>query len=209
MKQIVLALAALAMLAAAKGAAALPIKLTFEGVVTGFTSYHQDYDISDFGAVVGVTPLRYVFQVDFDAANTTTSNGAGTWNYFYSDLLSIPVVTGGQVTAGHYGFNWFRASGPNIGQITSFLDEVRISTTAAATPNWQVQDWQLGQHFTSLDAACYPGGISGCAVYLYGDVALTAIEPIPVPSSAVLMLVAVAGLGAGRFRGGRRPTSRS
>lgn len=181
---------------------ATPMTYTFEGVVSGFRSYHSDYSIADFDVDVGSTKLRYVFVVDLDEGNSSHTNTAGTWNNFYSDLLEGSVIHGGRSYGDYGGFDWMRVSGPNIGQISSNLANVRVTASAADTANWRVSDWMLGQRFESTDLACYRGGLRGCAVYAYGDVELVNIASAAVPEPSSLSLMATGlllGL-AGMFR---------
>ncbi len=173
---------------------AVPMIYTFEGIVDGFQSYHSDYTISDFDINIGQTSLKYVFEVDFDADNSTYSNSAGTWNYFYTDLLDGSIVTGGNVYGDRHGFNWDTISGANIGQITSSFADVRITASENFTTDWLVQNWSVGQSFRSVDSACYSGGMGGCAVYAFGDVTLTSIVTAQVDEPASLVLMAL-GLG--------------
>jgi len=189
-----LALISMLLLSLARPASAIPLQYTFEGVVTGFESFHSGYSLSDFDIQIGRTPLRYIFVVDFDADQSTTTNTAGTWNRFYSDLLQGSIVNGGREYGDYHAYNWFRSGLPNRGQITSNLANVRVSTDASQTIDWRVQDWQVGQSFRSTDLACYPGGRGGCAVYAYGDVALTSIAQVPLPGTAVLVVLALVGL---------------
>jgi len=173
---------------------AAPKLYTFEGFVSGFQSYHQNYDIDDFGIIIGGTTLRYVFEVDFNNGVSTYTNSAGTWNYFYSDLIEGSVINGGLLYGDYYGFNWYRLSGPNMGEITSNHANVRIDSYENDTQNWRVQDWQIGQAFSSTDLASYPGGINGSAVYAYGDVTLTSITAIPIPGAVWLLGSGLIGL---------------
>jgi len=175
---------------------AAPVLYTFEGTVNGFQSYHQDYDISDFDITVGETSLRYVFEVDFDAEQSSFTNSAGTWNYFYSDILEGSVINYGTADGERQGFNWYSLTVPNMGQISGNLTggDVRISTSVSNTTNWHVQDWEVGQTFSSTDLACYSGGVNGCAVYAFGDVTLTSITTVPVPAAAWLFGSGLIGL---------------
>jgi len=172
-------------------AQAVPMIYTFEGVATGFQSYHQDYNITDFDLTIGETPLEYVFEVDFDASNHSFTNSEGTWNYFYSDLINGSIINGGNVYGDYYGFNWDRQNGPNIGQISSNLANVRITAFENETLDWMVHDWAIGQAFTSTDLACYPSN-SACAVYAFGEVVLTKIESASIDEPKPLMII---GLG--------------
>ncbi|MEZ5541488.1 MAG: hypothetical protein R3F42_05530 [Pseudomonadota bacterium] len=194
MKRITLVAIAVAFTLCSRLAPAALLQYTFEGLVTGFQSYHQDYTLTDFDIVVGETPLTYVFVVDFAANQSSFSNGAGTWNYFYTDLVSGSIINGGLSIGNYSGFNWYSTTVPNIGEITSNITDVRILASAATSPDWRVQDWQVGQAFSSIDGACYPGGIGGCAVYAFGDVTLTSIVPVPVPGALVLLLSGITGL---------------
>lgn len=165
---------------------ASPVLYTFEGTVSGFQSYHQDYDISDFDVVIGETNLKYVFEVDVEAGQSSYTNTAGTWSYFYSDLIEGSVINDGNIYGDYSGFNWYRLDGPNVGQVSSNLANVRITSFESDTQNWRVQDWKIGQSFSSTDLACYADGGGGCAVYAYGNVMLTSISTVPVPASAWL-----------------------
>ncbi len=181
---------------------AAPMLYTFEGIVSGFRSYHQSIDIDDFDVAIDETELEYVFEIDFDADNSSYSNSAGTWNYFYSDLLEGSIINGGNIYGDNHGFNWDRLSGSNIGQISSNLTDVRITSSESDTENWRVQDWEVGQMFRSTDLACFPGGAGGCAVYAFGSVQLSNIETVSVdePNTIVLLALGLFMLGVQRMR---------
>ncbi len=181
---------AILLLAISKTSFAAPILYTFEGTVSGFQSYHQDYDISDFDIAIGDTNLRYIFEVDFDAGQSSFTNSAGTWNYFSSDILEGSIINNGISNGGGSGFNWYSLTVPNMGQISGNLTggDVRISASISNVANWRVQDWEVGQIFSSTDSACYSGGGSGCAVYAFGDVTLTSISTATVPTPSTLIL---------------------
>lgn len=195
MKKVIFILITALLLTAARATVAAPMRYTFTGLVTDFQSYHQDYDITDFDIVLGETTVNYVFVVDFDSAISSFTNSAGTWNYFYSDLIEGSIINGGNIYGDYYGYNWYQLAGPNMGQITSNLADVRINTSEAFTQNWRVEDWQIGQSFRSIDLACYPGGgTAGCAVYAYGNVTLTSITAVPLPGALILFLSGILGL---------------
>lgn len=195
MKKIISIFMSIFLLSITNTSIASPILYTFEGVVTGFQSYHQDYDINNFDIIVGETTLRYVFEVDFSTDQSSFTNSTGTWDYFYSDLIEGSVINNGNISGESGGFNWYRLGDPNLGQVTGTnLGTVRITSSEMNTPNWQVQDWQIGQSFNSTDLACYAGGISGCAVYAFGDVTLTSITTVPLPSALILFVSGLFGL---------------
>lgn len=170
------------------------MQYTFEGVVTGFESYHSGLSINDFDVTVGETEVIYVFEVDFDANNSTSTNSAGTWSYFYTETISGSIINGMQSNANYQGFNWVRPS-DSMGQITGTQLDVRVQTSEFITDNWRVQDWEIGQSFRSIDSGCFAGGDSGCAVYAYGDVMLTSITAVPVPGAIILFISGICGLG--------------
>ncbi|MDH5571398.1 MAG: hypothetical protein OEY89_06505, partial [Gammaproteobacteria bacterium] len=137
--------------------------------------------------------VRYVFEVDFDANNSTYTNSAGTWNYFYTEYVSGSIINGMNRDLGYTGFNFFNSYG-NIGEIVGSHYEAKIFASANFTTDWMVQDWAVGQQFKAIDGGCFAGGASGCAVYAYSDVTLTAITPVPIPASFVLFLSGLYGL---------------
>jgi hypothetical protein len=175
---------------------AASILYTFEGTVSRFQSYHQNYDIDDFDLTVGETSLKYIFEVDFDNGQLSSANGAGTWDYFNSDILEGSIINNGTSDGERKGFNWNRPTAPNVGQISGNLagGDVRITTSVRNTTDWRVQDWEIGQTFSSIDGACYSGGSSGCAVYAFGDVTLTSITAVPVPAAFILFVSGICGL---------------
>lgn len=167
------------------------LNYTFEGTINGFHSYHSELDINDFDISVGETQVKYVFEVDFDSNQSTYSNAAGTWNYFYSELLSGSVIEGIVLNSSYEGFNWDRTEGANVGQVTGSQLDVRIKARSSDTDNWRVQDWVVGQRFESIDSGTFPGSSYGSAVYAYGDVTLTSISPIPEPMTAAFIFSAL------------------
>lgn len=170
------------------------MQYTFEGIITGFKSYHSGLSINDFDVVVGETEVTYVFELDFDANNRTSSNSAGTWSYFYTETISGSIINGMKSSNVNYqGFNWVRPSN-SMGQITGSQLDVRVQTSEFITDNWRVQDWEIGQSFRSIDSGCFSGGNSGCAVYAYGDVMLTSITTIPVPGAIIFFISGICGL---------------
>lgn len=164
------------------------MQYTFEGVATGFQSYHSGLGINDFDVTVGVTKLKYLFQIDFDSNKGTSSNSAGTWYYFHTETISGSIINGMDRPSSYRGFNWVRPA-DSMGQITGSKLDVRIQTSEFITPNWRVQDWEIGQEFDSIDSGTFSGGSNGSAVYAYGDVKLTAISPIPEPNSVALLFL--------------------
>lgn len=176
------------------------LRYRFEGIITGFTSYHSELGIDDFSITLGETEVAYVFEVDFDRDTFTNSNTAGTWNYFYTELLSGSVINGDQPNSGYRGFNWYRTAGNNQGQTTGSALDVRITGYADTTTDWRVQDWQVGQQLRSTDSGSFSDSTGGTAVYAYGDVVLTSITAIPEPAGIAMMgLVVGCGVCVRRF----------
>ncbi len=171
---------------------------TFEGIVTGFQSYHSGLGIDDFDVVVGETAVKYVFEVDFEANTEISGSSGGTYYYFHTETLSGSIINGMDREPFYRGFNLEKPSN-SMAQITGSRLDVRIQTNENITENWRVQDWVVGQNFSSIDLGCFAGGASGCAVYAFGDVTLTAINGIPEPSA--LMLFALGLFVVGRFKG--------
>jgi hypothetical protein len=138
--------------------------------------------------------LKYEFIVDLEAEQSTYTNAAGTWHYFYSDLLSGSVIDGGLVYGDYKGFDWYSLTTANTGQITSKLANVRINTNDELTPDWEVESWSIGQSFHSDDFAVF----NGTAVYAYGDVTLTGISSIPLPATIILFASGIVGFSLAR-----------
>lgn len=183
--------ALLLMITAVSSAEAAPIYFTFNGTINNFTSYNSDVTLADFDVQLGSTAVTYVYEVDFDANTSTTSNSSGTWYHFYSDLLLGGIVNGenGETNSSYnVFFNSIANQGHMVGGST-----VQVWTTDAITSNWQVQDWVVGQQLNLTDGGYLSTGTGG-AVYFHGLVELTAISftnPVPAPATLTLLPVAL------------------
>ncbi len=169
----------------AQSANATPLVYTFEGTLTAFRSYNGNYDINDFGLVVGRSHLAYSFLIDFDVA----SSRPGT---FYTELLSGSLING-DLDYQYGDFYQYGSShlfnGVGNGVISNSPERVKISTTSNVTPDWRVEDWVVGQSFRSQDLGCFSGWVGGCAVYAFGDVTLTDITNLTVDEPQAWLLL--------------------
>ena len=179
---------------------AAPQYFEFRGTITNSASYNLNVPTSSLKAVLGSTPVTYWFVVDF-AQSWITSNTAGTWTNFYTDLLGQGLMeseigaTGDEV---HSGFNWDANYIADVGQVTGGRS-VRITTRASSTLDWKVQDWAVGDRFELVDGALPPIDFGG--VYYYGQVTLVSISSVvPEPSALALFLTGVIALAARRLR---------
>lgn len=179
---------------------AVLMEYTFEGIITDFRSFNEDYSIDDFAVELGKTEVQYVFHADLDKVTRTHTNPGGTWQYFDAELIS-----GSGIHDEHYQptantFNWIDS---RVERGVMADTGVSISTTEFITDSWNLQDWSIGQAFTLQDMACYPRSGSGCAVLFYGDVNLTSVTPVPLPASLLFFLSGLAGIAALRRRANR------
>ena len=166
---------------------ASPLYYTFEGIVNDSMSFNDSVTIGDFGVVPGKTSVKYVFEIDFNRSTSQYSNTAGTWDYFYTDLISGALVNGEHAETNR-GFDVVFDSFNSQGHVSggSRLD---IITTSDITDNWRVEDWHEGQIFNFLDGGYFSEGQG--AFYLIGNVQLVSIaDSIAVPEPSVLFLFA-------------------
>ncbi len=173
----------------AGSASAIPMLYTFEGTVNN-NSYSNEFTPEEFGVVLGETKVTYTFLVDFDRAVRTYTNRAGTWEYFYSDLLSGGIVNG-ERTESNIAFNVERPSWYDVSTISGG-STVNIHTSTFYSDIWRVQDWYVGQTLQFTDSGYFSGR---GAFFLNGTVELTSISnttSVPEPSSALLFLPAFA-----------------
>lgn len=166
---------------------ASPIYYTFEGVITGYRSYNNAVPFSQFDVVLGETEVAYTFEVDFNRNAYSYTNTAGTWYYYYSDLLDGGIVNG-ENSESNESYNWYTTRSLNLGKINGG-STVRVATNSDITPFWEVQDWHIGQEFELIDGGYFSIGDGG-AVYFDGTVELTSIIPEP----ATLLLLGMGGL---------------
>jgi len=155
----------------------------FSGIISSFTSYNPNYSAEDLDVVLGVTPVSYVFDVDFSRNVYSFTNSAATWNYFFADLVGDGYAfsqLGGLPYEDQSGFNAEFVSWQNIGELDGG-SSVRVFTSSFNTSNWKVADWQINQSFQFSDGTTVLGE-SG-AIYVFGNVTLNSITVIPEPSS--------------------------
>ena len=172
---------------------ATPLYYTFEGTINSVSSYNDSVSLSTFGTQLGDT-TSYTFEVDFDRDTSSYTNSAGTWDYFYSDLLSGGIVNGEAAeTNRSYNvvFNNYNSQGSLHGG-----SRVDIYTTDNQTSSWKVQDWYEGQTFNLLDGGYFSSGTGG-AFYLLGQAKLVNISStysVPEPGTLVLLATALFGV---------------
>jgi len=166
---------------------------TFEGTITGCfgSGYDPSVLASNLGVTLGVTPVTYVIDVDFDRNASSYTNSSGVWNYFYTDLLGQSFVSSilhGITPESNSGADVYYTSGEGVGDVEAGTS-VSITADSFGTANWRVQDWSVGQQLRFQDGTLPEGG--GFAAYVYGPATLTSITIIPEPSSFALLAVSL------------------
>ena len=181
------------MLLSTTGVSATPMYYTFEGLITGFQSYNSAVSLDDYDVLLGQTMVSYVFEVDFERNAHETSNSAGTWQRFYSDLLSDAIVDG-LGSEINESFDFYNNNHFNLGSLQGG-STVRIQASELFHDSWRVEDWFVGQQLKLIDGGL-PTPAPGGAVYFFGDVELTSISStltVPEPGTLALLVVALAG----------------
>jgi len=201
---------AVLLITACLAANATPLHYSFSGIITGFDSYNPNYTIEDLNVVLGVTPVSYLFEVDFDRSVSTFTNSAATWNFFFADLIGDSYAVsqlgwGGYPPENLIGFDAEFSSGNNIGELEG-ASSMRLFTSSIFTSDWKVGDWQIGQEFRFTDGTVVAGEPG--AIYVLGSVTLDSIIVIPEPSTSSA-LVALIALGIALGSRIRRKCGRS
>jgi|GEM_PF-3632087 len=155
---------------------AKPQYYTFKGEITHFKSYNPSVILSDFDVVLGETKVTYVFEVDFSRKQSTTSNSAGSWDYFYSDLITESIIKGHVYSEVHKSYNFINNSASNSGSLCGGA-RVSVSSSEKDELSWRVQDWYVGKRLKLIDGGRYKTG-NNKATYFYGDLELTAISSV-------------------------------
>jgi len=192
-------------LSASLSVSASQVYYTFDGTISYFSS--ENYAASDFGIIVGETPVRYIFEIDFNREGFI-SEGGFTNNYpdtddrvyskidnFYVNLLSGSILnlTYHGVTFNHgmnqdYYFNQESQGALDTGMISGGSG---VMIYRLGDPNWKVDEWInqpndilfIEQAKDSWDSAPDP--------YLKGTVSLTSISnvnPVPLPPAMLLFV---------------------
>lgn len=170
---------------------ASPLYYTFEGTITGFSSYNNSISLTDYDVTLGQTTVSYIYEVDFNLNTSSYTNSAATWDYFYSDLLYGGIVNG-ENSESNKSFNAYFNSMSNQGRLVGG-SRVEIFTTESLTSLWKIEDWFVGQQLRLLDSGFISAGTGG-AIYFSGNVELIAISttnPIPEPSTLLLFIAAL------------------
>ena len=152
---------------------ASPQYYLFEGIITDFDSRNDDVSLSDYDVVLGETEVSYVFEVYFDRNTGSYTNTAGTWYFFYSDLLEGGIING-VGPEDNESYNVYFNTWINQGRLQGG-SRVSVWTSDADTSSWKVQDWSVGQELKLIDGGYIPTE-SGGAVYFFGDLVLNAIS---------------------------------
>lgn len=177
---------------------AAPMYYTFNGIIEGFSSATGLVSPEDFGVVLN-KKVSYTFEVDFERDVSTNTNSAGTWEYFYTELVLGDVLIQGERPHKNYGYNAFLNSGPRRPSAINGSGGVRIKTL-----NPHVQNWSIGMQLSLQDSGYFFTDDIG-AVYVFGSVELTSISStfshgVPEPSILLLFSSTLGLLGLARFR---------
>ncbi len=174
------------------------MKYTFSGIINNFESDTPAVTAQDFGITVGETAVTYAFAVDFNLNERAVVNGIGRWDYFYSDLLSEPIISDGGPEANESYTADYRVYTDK--SVLKGGSTVSVLATADEHTQWKMQNWYVGQELSLTEEGSYDGENEA---RFYADVTLTSIEAIPEPSSGILVIATGGVLGFLRRRSRR------
>ena len=172
----------------------------FDGILTAKNSAFSDISLAGYGIELGTTRVSYLFEVDFSRDRGSFSTSVQTVEYFHASLLGESVVyslVGGISPREYRGYNIDFSNFQDTGQIRAG-NFTTILTNDTVTTDWRVEDWKEGQSFRLIDGTAPQGG--GPALYLYGEVQLTSITPIPEAGALSCVFIATFGFLAIRRR---------